>query len=176
MTKKSFYVTLLILVAVSIFSFWLGRNSIQVETVVDWLPGEPIPVPVPVNVYVEIPPPPAEVRWLYRDREVLVDNIITVVQEVDTLAIMADWTMIREFNSVVENDYGTLDITSIVQYNRLQDMNIIQTPNIKVITNTIRDPQRRFTVGLQVGYGVMQSGGNTHLGPYAGFGVGIRLW
>ena len=94
---KAVLTAILLMTAVFALGLWLGRSSVRTTEVVRYVPGETVEIEVPVNVYIESEPLPAEIRWIYRDREILVDNIIEIIQEVDTLAILRDWTLRREF-------------------------------------------------------------------------------
>ena len=126
--------------------FFLGRRSV---TVTETTTVEYRDMP-PVHVSVEAPAPlrftvPELPQWLY------FTDTVTRQQVIDTAAIVADWTLRREYGGRLINDTtGTIDYMATVQYNRLQHITLDYTPIQRTVTIT-RTIQPRFTPFILVG-------------------------
>lgn len=110
--------------------FFIGRNSVQLQTETVYVKGDTIyeKVAIPIPYQVEIPSEPI---YIYRT-DTLTDRI---VQKVDTAAILNDWISKREYNQqVFNNKYGTLSLSTAVQYNRLQKVEYSYIPLQKQTT------------------------------------------
>lgn len=77
----------------------------------------------------------------------LLDTVIihdTPHVQIDTAAIMKDWTTKREYGDTLFNNdtVGRMEVFSKVQFNRLQNMSYTFTPKQKEITTTITTKDR----------------------------------
>jgi hypothetical protein len=150
-TAGSILVIMLALAA----GFYLGRRSVDVTetTTVEYhdLPTISVSVSAPAPLRFTVPEAP---QWLY-----FTDTVtVTRQQVIDTAAILADWTLKREYAArLIDDTTGTVDYSATVQYNRLQNISLDYTPIQRTVTTT-KVIQQRFTPFLLVG-------GNT-----AGFG------
>jgi len=165
------YLTL-ILCAMLIFvlGFLSGRRSIVVTetTKVEYIELPPIKVTIekPVPVYVEVPASP---EYIYRT------DTVTMLQQVDSAAILADWILKREYSGrVIEDSTGTVDYTATVQYNQLRMLGIDYTPIQRTVTTT-RTIERRLPPFLLVG-GNSAGFGQVEFGALIGnFGVAAEV-
>jgi hypothetical protein len=132
--------------------FYLGRRSVVVKetTVVEYQHMPTISVSVsPEPLRLTVPELP---QWFY------FTDTITMQPVIDTAAILADWTLRREYGDrLIDDTAGTVDYTAIVQYNQLQNIVLDYAPIQRTVTIT-KVIQPRFTPFVLVG-------GNT-----AGFG------
>jgi hypothetical protein len=132
--------------------FYFGRRSVVVKetTTVEYQLMPTVSVSVsPEPLRFTVPDLP---QWLY------FTDTVTRHQVVDTVAILADWALKREYGArLIDDTTGTVDYSAIVQYNRLQSLYIDYQPIQRIVTTT-KVIQQRFTPFVLVG-------GNT-----AGFG------
>jgi hypothetical protein len=137
--------------------FYLGRRSVVVKetTVIEYQRMPTVSVSVsPDPLRFTVPELP---QWLY------FTDTITQQPVIDTAAILADWTLKREYGArLIDDTTGTVDYTAIVQYNRLQNITLDYQPVQRTVTTT-KIIQPRFTPfvlvgGNTAGYGQVEGG------------------
>ncbi len=144
---------LLVLTAACLWfiGFMMGR-SFDPETVIEYFPGLPVNdtvfVPSPYEVVVPAEPVlPLKPDTIYRD-----GRIDTIVLEVDTAKIIADYVKENRYsiNMFDSDTLGKLTVKASVQYNALQYVGYDFIPVTKTLTI---DRARKFTPFTFVSYG-----------------------
>lgn len=160
---------LLILAAVAVIFFFAGRSVIPTGETVVYVKGETvhdsIPVPYPVKEYV-----PSDPELIYRERVVYNDTGRVIIREVDSLAIVKDYIIKRQYAfNVFDNGYGSLKVDSLnVQYNKLSGFYYTHTPIQKVITRTKEPLFTPFVSGSYNTFDILGIGGGLF---YHNFGL-----
>ena len=122
----------LIIVAIFLIGFIIGRKTIDTKEVVRYIKDEPvsgffsdlIPIKEALPEHPELP--------LLRDT-LYIEKIVK--SKVDTAAIINDYITSREYNPVLfDNQLGKLSLSAIVQYNKLSELNYEFTPVCKEVT------------------------------------------
>lgn len=117
------YIDIAIILIVAIGSFFAGRATISPTSEVKYVKGDVIrdtvPLPVPYKeYYTKEVLVPMKKDTLWRDGE----PVLTYMK-VDTAAIIADYTLKREYEKVLFNndEHGKMTVGVKLQYNKLQD-------------------------------------------------------
>ncbi|MDR2449795.1 MAG: hypothetical protein LBD52_07540 [Prevotellaceae bacterium] len=147
---------LLAIVLALCIGYWFGQHLIKVAetTVVEYYAMPTISVSVS----------PAPRRFTVPDVPHFIWRTDTVQRQIiDTAAILADWTMKREYaDRLIEDSTGTIDYTAIVQYNRLQNISLDYTPIQRIVTTTKVIKERwaplLFVGGNSAGYVTVEGG------------------
>lgn len=136
--KEIIYILLLLAAG-----FFIGRKTIEEqepkivyekgETITDTLELEPDTIEVPTIKWY---PLKADTIWL--------TDTYTIVQVTDTAAVLADYILRRHYNETLfdSDTAGTLNISTYVQYNKLEKLEYEFTPIL--VTKTIHE--KRFIV------------------------------
>lgn len=145
---------ILIVLSMFVAGFLIGRYSIKPQTITktEYVKGDTIEsiieVEVPVKEYYPVDTTDI-IKQCVKDGVYvhLFPKIIDtqyVIQEVDTLKILADWATKREYQETLfdADTLGTCKVKMDVQYNRLYNIEYSYTPTQKVITNTITQIKR----------------------------------
>ena len=137
---------LLFILASLAAGFYFGRRSVAVKetTIIEYqqLPTISVTVSAPAPLRFTVPDLPT---WLY------FTDTVTQRPVIDTAAIVADWTLRREYGGrLISDTTGTIDYMATVQYNRLQNISLDYQPIQRTVTIT-RTIQQRFTPFLLVG-------------------------
>lgn len=118
--------------------FFIGRATINGEEKIVWRQGETVvrPVPVPKVDWFEVP----KVYFLPTTPDtVIIDDIRTVVQKVDTSKIIDEYIRVNHYNfNLFDDESGKLDLKQSLQYNRILDIEYSFTPRYKEITKMQR--------------------------------------
>jgi hypothetical protein len=154
----SYSLKVFLIIAALAAGFYLGRRSVVVK---ETIMVEYIEMPL-MHVSIDAPEPlrftvPNLPLWLY------FTDTVTRQQVIDTAAILADWTLRREYGArLIDDTTGTVDYTAIVQYNQLQNLSIDYQPIQRTVTIT-KVIQQRFTPfvlmgGNTAGFGQVEGG------------------
>lgn len=121
-----------------VIGFAVGRSTFHNDTKVTYIKGETIrdtirkEVLTPIKEYI-----PSDPIYIYKDKYIV--KIDTVIQVVDSAAIINDWILQRNYSQTLfDNQNGKLDVDLSVRYNRLQSLEYSFTPIHKVI-NTFNE-------------------------------------
>ena len=159
---KKIYIAISCLLAGGIIGFFIGRNSIEYTTKIEYIKGETItgivnsePVKVENSNVKDLPE-----RVIYRDtgRVVVVDNVIYKDKylTIDTAALIEDYMKKRYYSDVLFDDNrGKLSIDLLVQHNERKEMSYEFTPIEKVITKTV---EKTWTPFVGAGYNSIGNG------------------
>jgi hypothetical protein len=154
----------ILIIAIAAFAagFLAGRKTIDtfqgVRLVKGELYHETVEIPVPEETTPEKPNLPLKFDTVYIARSVhdtiLLHQPYYVTTKVDTAAIIAEYVTKRKYvmNILNQLDYGTLDLTATVQYNRLTNVSYDFTPTYKEVV--IRK-EKAFQVFSGLGYNTL---------------------
>lgn len=120
-------------IIVGVIGYYLGKNSVKTETFYE--PTKTIHDTI-VNIKVDTAYLPSKVKYITKRDTVSVENVVHVIESVDTAAILKDWSLVREYKNkeLFNNDtIGSMSIDAKVQYNQLQQVSYNYTPIRKVV-------------------------------------------
>lgn len=119
-------------------------------------------------------------------KEVLTTDTLYLVER-DTVKTLYDFNLHRTYKETINNEYGKIDFTAGVQYNKLQNFTYSQTPIIKEVVRTIYPTWQPFAglnyntfneVSLSVGtfyHNVgLEASYMRDFNQNQGFGIGIK--
>lgn len=144
------WIAILLILASGIAGFFIGRSNIKtisnVFTKYDTLPAIHDTLKLHEPNHVTTPQSPL---WKYDT--IYINN--TPVIKIDTMAILADWIKRRTYNeNLFSNDsIGKLNLSLIVQYNKLQSVEYNYTPIQKTVTNNIIT-EHKYRPFIMVGF------------------------
>ena len=132
------YLLIISIAFVAIFSFYLGRKSVDEKEVVIYEKGETVYRSIPAN-YLDLKAElKGDVRLLpyhfLKPDTIFIDSIEYVVQSIDTAEIVSDFIKLREYQFAMrDNELGKIIVRPSVQYNRLVAFDYEETPITKII-------------------------------------------
>ena len=160
-TKRKIILAIIYSLIILAIGFLLGRSMSTVVTKIEYVKEPPITGVLhnltPIREVVPVVPDlPKKKDTFY------INNVIYAREVVDTAAIIAEYELRRTYElPMFDNQYGKLDMSLDLQYNRLDSVRFEFIPIMKIQTKTIERPFVPFVSGSYLSTG------------YAGFGGGF---
>ena len=168
--KKYWYIPVIIIAIV--IGFFIGRANIGTKEVTKYVKGDPIHDSVYVTKIVKEKIPSKPNLPMIPDT-VTIDSIEYHFMKVDTSKIISEYIIRRTYDQILFDNKtdGSVKLSLVVQYNKLDSIGYVRTPVTKEITKTI---ERTFTPFINVSYnsfGYVGAGGGIYI---KNIGVGAQ--
>jgi hypothetical protein len=127
-------IIILILIGAGLIGgYLLGKNSVKIEEKTE------VAYQVLPTITISIAPEPFKISIPYVPQFLYFTDTITDRPIIDTVVILADWILKREYaGRLIDDSTGTMDYSAIIQYNKLQNISLDYTPfQRNVITTRI---------------------------------------
>lgn len=169
--------TIKILVVLIVFAvgFYLGRLTIETKEKIVYKQGKTVTGQLNYFEPIELEGNLEDVPKIFWKTDTIIkENTIYLKQEIDTVKILADFLIKREYDfNVFDDENGTLDIKQTIQFNQLQDFNYTFTPIHKEI---IRPKERVFEPFASVSYSTLNYFGVGGGCFYHNLGLEYNYW
>lgn len=140
MNKYTPIVLIIAIAFVAIFSFYLGRTSVnqEVKEVIKWEQGETIYRSIPPSLLTIKAEFKGDISFLpyhfMKSDTVIIDSIEYITNKVDTAEILSEFVKRKDYEFIVrDNHLGKFVAKPSVQYNSLVAFDYEETPTTKII-------------------------------------------